>query len=143
MVEEQRRRVEEHMSKMVEQIDKSYIRKMQGDMHRCAATCCDNETYSMQKVHHCVENCSTSLNKAQHYIQGEFERVQNRLQRCVMDCNDKIKDQMGPHPTQSDVDRYSDEFDKCATKCVDSYLDMLPTLEKTMKKVLASKKYEQ
>ncbi|XP_015439054.1 PREDICTED: protein FAM136A-like [Dufourea novaeangliae] len=142
MVEGQRRRVEEHMNKMVEEIDKSYLRKMQGDMHRCAATCCDSETYSIQKVHNCVENCSGSLNKAQQYVQQEFERAQNRLQRCVMDCNDKIKDKIGPSPTQNEVDRYSDEFEKCATKCVDSYCDALPALEKTMKKVLSSKKYE-
>ena len=45
-------------------------------MHRCAATCCDNESYSVQKVHSCVENCSIPMNKAQHYVQGEFERVQ-------------------------------------------------------------------
>lgn len=45
-------------------------------MHKCAAQCCDNETYSIQKIHRCVENCSSSLNKAQQYVQGEFERVQ-------------------------------------------------------------------
>lgn len=45
-------------------------------MHKCAAQCCENETYSIQKVHNCVENCSSSLNKAQQYVQGEFERVQ-------------------------------------------------------------------
>lgn len=142
MVEEQRRRVEENMNNMVEEIDKSYLRKMQGDMHRCAATCCDNEVYSVQKVHNCIENCSTSLNKAQQYIQKEFERSQNRLQRCILDCNDKIKDQMGPNPTQKEVDRYSDDFEKCATKCVDNYCEVLPSLEKTMKKVLSNKSYE-
>lgn len=45
-------------------------------MHRCAASCCENETYSIQKVHNCVENCSTTLHKAQQYVQGEFDRVQ-------------------------------------------------------------------
>ncbi|XP_076241815.1 protein FAM136A [Calliopsis andreniformis] len=142
MVEEQRRRVEDNMNKIVEEIDKAYLRKMQGDMHRCAATCCDNNSYSIQTVHKCIQNCSNSLNKAQEYVQGEFTRVQHRLERCVMDCNDKIKDKIGPNPTQQDVDRYSDEFDKCATKCVDNYCEMLPSLEKTMKKVLSNKQYE-
>ncbi|OXU18110.1 protein FAM136A [Nasonia vitripennis] len=142
MVEEQRRRVEDQMTKMVEEIDKTYLRKMQGDMHRCAAACCDNQTYSVQKVHSCVENCGAPLNKAQQYVQGEFERVQNRLQRCVMECNDKIKDHMGPNPTQSEVDKFSADFEKCATKCVDTYCDLLPALEKTMKKVLGSKQFE-
>jgi len=136
-MEEQRKRVEDHMTKMVEEIDKTYLRKMQRDMHRCAAQCCENETYSIQKVHNCVDDCSSSLNKAQQYVQGEFERVQNRLQRCIMECNDNIKDKMGLNPTQREVDKYSEEFEKCATKCVDSYCELLPTLEKTMKKVLS------
>ncbi|KAG5326393.1 F136A protein, partial [Pseudoatta argentina] len=75
-MEEQRKRVEDYMTKMVEEIDKMYLRKMQRDMHKCAAQCCENESYSIQKVHTCVENCSSSLNKAQQYVQGEFERVQ-------------------------------------------------------------------
>lgn len=59
-----------------------------------------------------------------------------------MECNDKIKDQMGPNPTQSEVNKLSDDFEKCATKCVDTYCDLLPSLEKTMRKMLASKKFE-
>ncbi|XP_043258440.1 protein FAM136A-like [Colletes gigas] len=142
MVEEQRRRVEDRINEMMEEIDKSYLRKMQSDMHRCAATCCDNETYSIQKVHNCVRNCSSSLNKAQEYIQGEVVRTQNRLERCVMDCNDKIKDKMGPNPRQSEIDKYNDDFQKCATICVDNYCDSLPSLVQTMKHVLSNKNYE-
>ncbi|XP_050452472.1 protein FAM136A-like [Cataglyphis hispanica] len=140
-MEEQKKRVEDHMTKMVEEIDKTYLRKMQRDMHRCAAQCCDNETYSIQKIHNCVENCNSSLNKAQQYVQGEFERVQNRLQRCIMECNDNIKDKMGPNPTQIEVDKYSEEFEKCAITCVDSYCALLPSLEKTMKKVLSKNEF--
>ncbi|XP_020281652.1 protein FAM136A [Pseudomyrmex gracilis] len=140
-MQEQKKRVEDHMTKMVEEIDKTYLRKMQRDMHLCAAQCCENETYSVQKVHNCVENCSSSINKAQQYVEGEFERVQNRLQRCIMECNDSIKDKMGPYPVQSDVDKYTEEFERCATKCVDSYCDLLPSLEKTMKKVLSKKEF--
>ncbi|XP_063985761.1 protein FAM136A-like [Diachasmimorpha longicaudata] len=143
MVEEQRRRVEDQMTKIVEEIDKSYLRKIQGNMHRCAASCCDNKTASIQKIHHCIENCNGNLTHAQQYVNSEFERVQHRLQRCVMDCNDYIKDKMGHNSTQDEVNRLTDDFEKCATKCVDTYCDLLPSLEKTMKKVLASGKFDQ
>lgn len=46
------------------------------DMHRCAASCCDNQSYTIQKLHSCIENCGTPLSKAQQYIQEEFDRVQ-------------------------------------------------------------------
>lgn len=142
MVEEQRKRIENEMSKVVEELDRNYLRTMQGDMHRCAATCCDNKTLTMQSLNRCVENCGTTVNKAQNYVQGELTRVQNRLQRCVMDCNDKLRDKLGPNPTQNEINKTTDEFETCATKCVDNYCDLLPALESSMKKVLASKKFE-
>lgn len=57
-----------------------------------------------------------------------------------MECNENIKDKIGLYPTQSEVDRYREDFEKCATKCVDSYCELLlPALEKSMKKVLSEK----
>lgn len=58
-----------------------------------------------------------------------------------MECNDNIKDKMGYNPTQAEVDKYSEEFEKCASKCVDSYCELLPSLEKTMKEVLSKNKF--
>lgn len=72
-------------------------------MHRCAATCCDNRELSVEKVQSCVEKCSSPMHAAQTYVQGELEQLQNRLQHCVMDCNDDIKLKMGRDPSQSDV----------------------------------------
>ncbi|XP_003694805.1 protein FAM136A [Apis florea] len=141
MVEEQQKRVDEYTRKIVEEIDKS-MRKMKGDAYRCAASCCDNETYSIKKIENCVRNCNNSLDQAQEYAREELERVQNRLQRCVMDCNDRIKDAAGPNPSQRDLEKYSEQFDKCVTKCVDHYCEILPNLEKTMKNVLSERKYQ-
>lgn len=72
-------------------------------MHRCAAKCCDDNSVSLEYVQRCVENCGTSLIKAQTYVQKELESLQNRLQRCVMDCNDTVKDKMGHNPSDSEV----------------------------------------
>ncbi|XP_017884446.1 protein FAM136A-like isoform X2 [Ceratina calcarata] len=111
----------------------------QGDSLRCAANCYDNESYSIQRVQNCVRNCNNAVDQAQDYIKDELGRVQNRLQRCVMDCNDRIKDAVGPNPSQRDVDKFSEQFDDCVTKCVDSYCEILPNMERTMKKVLSEK----
>ncbi|KAJ9579627.1 hypothetical protein L9F63_004706 [Diploptera punctata] len=143
MVEEQKARVEEAMTKMVNDVDKLYLRKMQADMHRCAASCCENNDLSVERVHQCVENCSLHLNNAQKYVHGEFEHFQNRLQRCVMQCNDEIRDKMGPKPTDAEVNRYSLDFERCAVKCVDSHIALLPTIMKKMKEVLGQGKFQQ
>ncbi|KAK9696523.1 Eukaryotic protein of unknown function (DUF842) [Popillia japonica] len=127
MVEQQRQRVEQEMTKMVNELDKEYLRRMQADMHRCAAKCCDNTSVSLESVQRCVENCGNSLTKAQGYVQKELENLQNRLQRCVMDCNDTVKDKMGPNPSETEVNRYTLMFEGCAIKCVDKHLELIPT----------------
>jgi hypothetical protein len=71
------------------------------------------------------------------YVQSELERLQNRLQRCVMDCNDSIKDKMPPNPNEEQIARYTGEFERCAIKCVDGSMDTLPGLFKAMKAVLS------
>ncbi|KAF2896379.1 hypothetical protein ILUMI_09794 [Ignelater luminosus] len=137
MVERQKQRIEQEMTKMIDELDRNYLRKMQADMHRCAARCCDNSDLSLERVQQCVDTCSTPLNKAQNYVQKEIEHLQNRLQRCVMQCNDDIKDKMGPTPSESDVDKYSLMFENCAISCVDKHVELIPSMMKAMKTVLA------
>lgn len=76
-------------------------------MHRCSARCCDDISLSMEAAQNCIQICSKGVTNAQEYVQKEIGGLQNRLQRCVMDCNDSIKDQMGPNPNDSDVILYS------------------------------------
>ncbi|XP_022817070.1 protein FAM136A [Spodoptera litura] len=140
MVEAQKFRIEQEMTNLVNELDKSYLRKMQGDMHRCAAKCCDDPQTSLERVHGCIENCTSSLNQANNYVQGEINHLQNRLQRCVMDCNDHARDRLGPDPSQETIDKCTIEFEKCAVKCVDKHIAIIPSMLKTMKAVLASGK---
>ncbi|GLV39751.1 uncharacterized protein CBL_08183 [Carabus blaptoides fortunei] len=137
MVEEQRQRVEQEMTKMIDELDRSYLRKMQVKMHQCAAACCEDQNGSIERVQQCVQRCSAPLNNAQDYVQQEIEHTQSRLKRCVMQCNDEIKDRMGPAPSERDAQKYSDMFEKCAVKCVDKHIELLPTVLKAMKTVLA------
>lgn len=133
MVEQQRQRIEQEMTKMINELDLQYLRKMQADMHRCAAACCDNKDSSLERVQKCVESCSLSLNFAQNYVQKELEGLQNKLQRCVMDCNDEVRVKMGPNPTESEIEKFTKVFEDCATKCVDKQISYIPSLLNRMK----------
>ncbi|CAG9811001.1 unnamed protein product [Chironomus riparius] len=136
-INQQRQRVEQEITALVDNLDRSTMRKMQAQMHECAAKCCYDTESSMENVQQCVERCSKPVNKAQSYVQSELERLQNRLQRCVMDCNDQIKDKMPANPNEDQIAKYTGEFERCAIKCVDSSLGTLPSLFKTIKSVLA------
>ncbi|BES92358.1 Eukaryotic protein of unknown function (DUF842) [Nesidiocoris tenuis] len=139
MVDAQARKAEDAMKKIIDEIDQQHLRKIQANMHRCAARCCDSTTDSMEQVQNCVQQCSVTLKQAEAIVQNEFTSTQNRFQRCVMECNDAVKDRMGPSPSESEMPKYQSEFENCASKCVDKHVALLPTMMKRMKELLASK----
>lgn len=106
-------------------------------MHMCAAKCCEDKSRPMDSVQNCIERCTLPVTKAQNYVQTEMQYFQKRLQRCVMDCNDTVRDKMPANPTQDQVDRYTNEFERCATKCVDTTISKLPDLVKKIKSTLS------
>lgn len=45
-------------------------------MYRCSTKCCENSSYSLEEVQHCIDQCSNRVNKAQNYIQNELQVYQ-------------------------------------------------------------------
>lgn len=109
----------------------------QVQMHLCAAKCCEDKNSSIDVVQNCVERCSGPLTRAQKYVHNELEGFQGRLQRCVMQCNDDIKIKMPPSPTEDEIAKYTNQFERCAVKCVDKHVDLIPQMLKTVKAVLS------
>ena len=137
MIEQQKQRIERAVTEMIDDMDKAHMRKMQTEMHLCAAKCCQDMTCSVDSVQRCVERCSQPLTNAQNYVQNELGEFQGRLQRCVMQCNDDIKVKMPADPSAADVSKYTGQFERCAVQCVDKHVGLIPTLMKTIKTVLA------
>lgn len=44
---------------------------------------------------------------------------------------------MPPNPSESEVAKYTDQFERCAIQCVDKHVGLIPTMMKTIKSVLA------
>lgn len=118
--------------------DETFLRlfSFQVAMHLCAAKCCENTSSSMDTVQNCVERCSLPLNRAQNYVQNELQYFQKRLQRCVMDCNDSVRDRMPASPSNDEITKFTNEFEHCAKQCVDKHVGLLPNLLKTIKNAL-------
>ncbi|EEB13138.1 conserved hypothetical protein [Pediculus humanus corporis] len=62
--------------------------------------------------------------------------------RCVMSCNDRIRDKIGANANESEIARYTKEFESCAEKCVDSHLDLVPATLKKIKEILNKKEFQ-
>lgn len=101
MIQQQRQRIESAVTEMIDDMDKTHLRKMQvgsihhkrnpttssqlqNEMHLCAAKCCQDGTSSVDSVQRCVDRCSAPMTRAQNYVQHELGEFQGRLQRCVM-----------------------------------------------------------
>lgn len=127
-IEESAKRYERNLQEAYNDVDKSHIRKMQKSMYNCAANCCDNSTKSYSEVQNCVDNCVVPVNNAQQYLKNEFQDFQNRVQRCLMVCNDKIKDKMELEKSNTFNDKYKSEYEQCANSCLTRYSEMLPSI---------------
>merc|ERR1711962_140440 len=97
-------------------------------MHMCAAVCCGDQVSSIDEVHRCVERCQTPTQKAQQYVQSELEHFQESLSRCVLQCQDEVKDKVGPNTPEVEISKYRREFETCAINCCDKNIAKLPNL---------------
>lgn len=112
-------------------LEKSHIRSAQRRMYICAAECCTNLEQSTIDVNNCIEGCNAPLLNMQRYLKNEYEYVQNRLQRCIMNCNDSVKDKMEvvPHNVTNKTEaQYKQEFEDCAVNCIKKHIEMIPTV---------------
>jgi len=136
MSEAAQEKVQKAVTALVDDIDRSHLRKLQKSMHLCAANCCDNEHISLDGVHRCTQNCSEPLNKAQNFVQGELRAFQERLSRCVADCQDKIKEKVTPDTTEQQAMGFKAEFEGCALVCVDEHIQRIPPFSDKIKHLL-------
>jgi len=140
MAQEAQNRVQTAMRDFVNSVDRSHLRGMEREMHLCAANCCENTSASLSDVIACKERCEAPLMRAQKYVQSELERYQESLQRCVLSCQDDIKDKVTPNTSEADIDRYRREFDECGIRCCDTSVGKLPVLSKRVMEALQSGK---
>ncbi|EDW01728.1 protein FAM136A [Drosophila grimshawi] len=136
MVEQQKQRLEGAISDMIEDMYRSHLRRMQSTMHRCAASCCDDERGTLDTVQRCIEKCATPLMDAQDYLQNELGQFQNRLQTCVKECNSDARSQLSKNPSEHEMSRSKHLFEVCTGGCVDKHIDLLPGLLKNIQKTL-------
>ncbi|XP_067656902.1 protein FAM136A-like [Haliotis asinina] len=134
-------RVQKAVHESVAKIDIECLRKMQADMHRCSVKCCENTKAGLEETQNCLEKCAIPVNKAQNYLHKELQMFQDRLQRCAMDCQDKIRDKVTANTTEAEANKYRSELEACVVKCGNVHVDMLPGMMKKIQGVLNKGQY--
>lgn len=121
-------------------------------MHRCAAQCCDRTDTSLDQNQECIGKCSQPIQLAQTFVESEVNQFQvcrhclvvaidrtnhvyydqGRIERCVLDCQDKIKDKVNDRTSDAQLKTFTDQFQTCVVKCVDKHIDLMPNMLKKM-----------
>ncbi|XP_054167143.1 protein FAM136A-like [Oppia nitens] len=136
MASEAQTRVQKAFHQLMNDLDKTCMRQIQGQMHRCAAQCCDRTDLSMDANHECISKCSQPLQTAQTYVEQEVTSFQDRMERCVLSCQDQVKDKIGVNTSDDQIKGYTNQFESCVIKCVDTHIDLLPNMMKKMQEYI-------
>uniref|UniRef100_A0A131XAP0 Protein import into mitochondrial inner membrane n=1 Tax=Hyalomma excavatum TaxID=257692 RepID=A0A131XAP0_9ACAR len=137
MAEEAAQRVQTAVDNMVKDLDNTYLRRILGDVHRCAVKCCDNSSLSMDGARTCIVNCSEPLNKAQEKVEGELGNFQERIRMCVRQCENDVRDQVTSMPTEAETSKLKNQYSSCVVKCADKHIALLPQMHRRMKESLS------
>jgi len=133
MAEAAQGRIQSAIKDFINTVDRNHLRGYERDMHLCAANCCSDSTANVEDVHRCIEKCQAPTQRAQQYVQGELERFQEAISRCVLQCQDDVKDKVGPNTSEAEIRRYRGEFETCAIACCDKSITKLPPLMDKLK----------
>ena len=123
---------------MVDNLDRTYLRKMTKTMYTCMAKCYDNSSATKDSVDNCAQTCSVGLNEVQSIFQQEMEYFQQRISRCAAGCNDNIRDMATGIPNLNENVSKQTELtalhEKCMAKCVN---DNVGGVKKVEQRVIA------
>lgn len=133
------KRIDAEATEIQRDLERNYIRDLQGRALRNGALCCDDKEASAESVQNCIKRTQQPLIKVQAIIKRELEDFQNRLQRCMMTCQDRAKDTMS-QPGQTLTQQYvENQFADCMCECADEHLKLLPLVkERLLNKITES-----
>ena len=79
-----------------------------------------------EEMHRCLQQCGEPIARHEAAVMGELQQFQQRIQRCVVQCQDKQAGQTAPD---------TKKYEKCVSECAVFYQKELAQLKpKLLKK---------
>lgn len=130
-------KLDKEMTSLVDRIGNNLIKPTRKKCFECSMKCCDSKS-SMTEFQSCLTRCNQPSEQVEQLFSHELSAFQNKLQRCVMDCQDNIKDkylltQNGTSSDNNNSDIIQKEFDSCSANCVTQSISKLPLIEKKLR----------
>ena len=124
------RKLQDAVDAMLEAVDKERMRPMQKATYLKMAACFDSRTATSAQIENCMQNSSQRVQISQQIIQQEMNAFQGRLQRCMADCEDAVRDKF-PNlgSNQSQYDQAQSQLLTGMSSCVDKHLALLKSVK--------------
>jgi len=127
-------RMEAEARTVLDEVERTSVRNIARKGVECVLKCYDKagSTGPGDALENCVANCQNPSRQANHYVQQEVQSFQNRLNRSMMDCQDRAKDMMYPgvENDAKKMGKVEDTLLACMSKHVDDHIKMLVPLRK-------------
>jgi hypothetical protein len=132
------KRVQEAIEAVMGGTERTKMRPLQRDVFMCMARCCSDTESSQSRVQECMQRCGMPMKKAEQVVTEELKKFQGRLQRCAMNCQDKLRDKIPINATLSASQEAAlkSEGMACVNSCVDDHLKVLPTVNQRVRDVI-------
>ncbi|KAM0904051.1 hypothetical protein ACQ4PT_018281 [Festuca glaucescens] len=98
---------------------------------QCAYECFDRRQ-NQEGINSCVENCSVPVLSANHVVEDEMAKFQERMNRSLMVCQDKFE----AAKVQKMKTDASQELESCVNRSVDDSIRVLPHVVEQIKSTI-------
>lgn len=107
-----------------ESIDLKYMRPFKREMFKCAHDCLDDGTTSKDAAK-CVDECGRTVHEAMATFQNEINAFEGRIDRCLMDCQDLVRN-------EKEESKARKIFEGCADMCVNKFIPQVPDVSRVI-----------
>lgn len=93
-------------------------------MFTCGIECLDDKN-TVKQTERCIDSCETNMRSAMTIVQKEVNAFQGRIDRCLIDCQDSVRN-------DKDEAKARYKFDQCAETCVKKFIPAVPEVVKSL-----------
>ena len=123
------RKLQDAVDVMLDSIDKERMRPMQKSTYLKMAACFDSRSATAPQIENCIHNSSAKVQVCQQIIQQEMNSFQSRLQRCMADCEDSVRDKFPNITSEQQQSQAQGQLLSGMSQCVDKHISLLKSVK--------------
>jgi 4-diphosphocytidyl-2C-methyl-D-erythritol kinase len=123
------RKLQDAVDVMLDSIDKEKMRPLQKSTYLKMAACFESKSATAPQIENCIHNSSNKVQISQQIIQQEMNSFQSRLQRCMADCEDVVRDKFPNITSEQQQSQAQGQLLQGMSGCVDKHIALLKSVK--------------